>query len=84
MLKTNDLDLNTFVEEQLNDPVLQRPTKTHDIEQYKALLSSFNRFEQLLIEKTNLLCDNKTVQETWKTEMKICVPLSLFLPLFSI
>ena len=83
------LDVTTLVEEQLNDTVLQkvrswikksdkRPTKLHDINQSKALLSYFNRFEQLFIdEETNLLCNNETVQETSKTEMKICVPLSL-------
>ena len=94
--KTADLDVTTLVEEQLNDPVLQkvrswikksdkRPTKTHDINQSKALLSYFNKFEQLFIdEETNLLCYNETVQETNRTEMKICVPLSLFLPLFKL
>ena len=87
--KTADLDVITLVEEQLNDPVLQkvrswikksdkRPTKTHDNNQSKALLSYFNRFEQLFIdEETNLLCYNETVQETNKTEMKICVPLTV-------
>ena len=81
--ETADLDVTTLVEEQLNDPVLQkirswikksdkRPTKTHDINQSKALLSYFNRFEQLFIdEETNLLCYNETIQETSKTEMKI-------------
>ena len=92
--ETADLDVTTLVEEQLNDPVLQkvrswikksdkRPIKTHDINQSKALLSYFNRFEQLFIdEETNLPCYNETIQETSKTEMKICVPLSRFLPLF--
>ena len=80
--KPADLDMNTLVEEQLSDPVLQkvrswtkksdtRPAKTHDINQSKALLSYFNRFEQLFIdEETNLLCYNETVQETSKTDMK--------------
>ena len=75
--KTADLDVTLLVEEQLNDPVLQkvrswikksdkRPkTKTYDINQSKALLSYFNRFEQLFIdEETNRLCYNETVQET--------------------
>ena len=78
---TADLDVTTLVEEQLNVPVLRkvrswikksdkRPTKTHDINQSKALLSYFNRFEQLFIgEETNLLCYNETVQETNKTEI---------------
>ena len=50
------------VEEQLNDPVLQkvrswikksdkRPVKTHEISQSKALLSYFNRFDQLFLKK---------------------------------
>ena len=66
--ETTDLDVSTLVEEQLNDPVQQkvrswitkpdkRPTKTHDINQSKTLLSYFNRFEQLFIdEETNFLC----------------------------
>ena len=86
--KTADLDVTTLVE-QLNDPVLQkvrswikksdkRPTKTHDINQSKALLSYFNRFEQLFIdEETNLLCYNETVQETNKTEMKMCSSITV-------
>ena len=91
-----DLDIQTLLEEQLNDPVLQivrkwiktsntRPQKTPDINQSKALLSYYNKFEQLFIEPdTNLLCYREPIQDTCKTEMKICVPLSLFLPLFSL
>ena len=56
-----DLDIQTLLEEQLNDPVLQvlrkwiktsdtRPQKTPDINQSKALLSYYNKFEQLFIE----------------------------------
>ena len=63
-----DLDVQTLLEEQLNDPVLQvvrkkiktsdtRPQKTPDINQSKALLSYYNKFEQLFIEPdTKLLC----------------------------
>ena len=91
-----DLDIQTLLEEQLNDPVLQivrrwikisntRPQKTPDVNQSKALLSYYNKFEQLFIEPdTNLLCYREPIQDTCKTEMKICVPLSLFLPLFSL
>ena len=91
-----DLDIQTLLEEQLNDHVLQvvckwietsdtKPQKTPDINQSKALLSYYNKFEQLFIEPdTNLLCYREPIQETCKTEMKICVPLSLFLPLFSL
>ena len=91
-----DLDKQTLLEEQLNDPVLQvvrkwiktsdtRPQKTPNIQQSKALLSYYNKFEQLFIEPdTNLLCYREPVQDTCNTEMKICVPLSLFLPLFSL
>ena len=53
-----DLDIQTLIEEQLNDPVLQvvrkwiktsdtRPQKTQDINQSKALLSNNNKFEQI-------------------------------------
>ena len=89
-----DLDLQTLLEEQLNDPVLQvvrkwmktsdiRPQKTPDINQSKALSSFYNKFEQLFIElDTNLLCYKEPIQDTCRTVMKICVPLSLPLPLF--
>ena len=91
-----DLDLQTLLEEQLNDPVLQvvrkwiktsdtKPQELPDNNQSKALLSCYNKFEQLFIEPdTNLLCYREPIQDTCKTEMKICVPLSLFLPLFSL
>ena len=91
-----DLDIQTLLEEQLNDPLLQvvrkwmktsdtRPEKTPDINQSKALLSYYNKFEQLFIEPdTNLLCYREPIQDTCRTEMKICVPLSLFLTLFSL
>ena len=85
-----DLDIQKLLEEQLNDPVLQvirkwmktsdiRPQKTPDVSQSKALLSYYNKFEQLFIEPdTNLLCYREPIQDTCRTEMKICVPLSLF------
>ena len=62
-----------------------RPQKTPNINQLKALLSHYNKFEQLFIEPdTNLLCYREPIQDTCKTRMKICVPLSLSLPLFSL
>ena len=82
--------------EQINDPVLQvvqswvrnhnKPTtKTPEIQQSKALLSYFNNFNQLFLDKkSNLLSYNEPVHGTDKYEMKICVPLSLFLPLFNL
>ena len=91
-----DSDIQTLLEKQLNDPVSQvvrkwikasdtRPQKTPDINQSKALLSYYNKFEQLFIEPdTNLSCYREPIQDTCKTEMKNCVPLSLFLPLFSL
>ena len=61
-----DLDIQTLLEEQFNDPVLQvvrkwmktsdiRPQKTPDISQFKALLSYYNKFEQLFIESDTKL-----------------------------
>ena len=91
-----DLDIQTLLEEQLNDPVLQvvfkwiktsdkRPEKTPDINQSKALLLYYKKFEQLFIEPdTNLLCYKELIQDTCRTEMRICFPLSLLLPLFSL
>ena len=95
--QTADLDVNTLLEEQLIDPVLQnvrswikksdkRPVKTHDeINQSKALLSNFNIMEQLFIdeEPTSYAITNQFKKQT-KLEMKICLPLSLFLPLFKL
>ena len=92
--RDNDLDIQTLLEEQPNDPVLQvvrkriktadlRPQKTPDFNQSKALLSYHNRFEQLFIEPdTNNFCYREPIQDTCGTEMKIFVPLSLYLPLF--
>ena len=89
-----DLDIQTLLEEQLNDPVLQvvrkwmktsdiRPQKTPDINQSKALLSYYNKFEKFFIEPdTNLLGYKEPIHGTCRTEIKICVPSSLFLPLF--
>ena len=94
--RESDLDLQTLLQEQLNDHVLQvvrkwfktsdtRPQKTPDINQSKALLSYYNKFEQLFIDPdTNPLCYREPIQDTCKTEMKICVPLSLFLATFSL
>ena len=91
-----DLDIQTLLEEQLNDPVLQvvrkwiktsytRPQKTPAIKQSEALLSYYNNLEQLFVDAdTNLLCYREPIQDTCKTEMKICDPLSFFLPLFSL
>ena len=81
--KTADLDVITLFEEQLNDPVLKKVRswkgKSDDdkqkhmtsINQSKALLSYFNRFDQLFIdEETNLSCYIEPVQETNKIETK--------------
>ena len=91
-----DLDIQTLLEEQLNDPILQvvrkwiktsdtRPQKTPDINQSKALVSFHIKSEQLFTgPDTNLLCDREPIQYACKTETKICVPWSLFLPPFSL
>ena len=95
--KEADLDIDTLVSEQINNPVLQivrkwikqsdkRPQKTAEVNQSKALLSYYNKYEQLYIdEETNLLCYNEPMTDSCNMEMKICVPsLSLFLPLFAL
>ena len=91
-----DLEVQTLLEEQLNDPVLQvvrkwiktsdtRHQRTPDLNQSKALLSYYNKFGQLFIEPdTNLLCYREPIQDICKTQMKICVPLSLLIPLFAL
>ena len=92
--KEAELDVATLVEEQINDPVLQTvrkwiktsskpPDKTHEILQSKALLSYYNKYEELFVdEETNLLCYKEPVPESNNTRMTICLPLSLFIPLF--
>ena len=84
--RESDLHLQTLLEEQLNDPVLQvvrkwiklsntRPQKTSDFNLSKALLSYCNMFEQLSIEPdTKLLCYREPFQDTCETEMETCVP----------
>ena len=91
-----DLDLQRLLHTQLNDAVLQvvrkriktwntRLQKRPNINQTKALLSYYYKFEQLFIEPgINLLCYREPNQDTCKTEGKICVPLSIVLPLFSL
>ena len=91
-----DLDLQTLLDEKRNDPELQvvrkwnktldtRRQKTPDIKQSKALLSYYNKFEQLSIEHDiNLLCYREPIQDICKAQMKICVPFWFLLPLFSL
>ena len=80
--KIADLDITTLVAEQITDPVLQvaqswvrndnKPTtKTPEIQQSKALLSYFNNFNQLFLDKkaiysaiTNLFI--KRTNSKWK------------------
>ena len=75
-----DLDIQTPLEEQINDPVLQvvrkwigtsdtRLQKKPEVNQPKALLSCYNKFEQFLINHdTNLLSYREKIQDTCKTE----------------
>ena len=81
-----DLDIQTLLEEQLNDTVLQvvrkwmktsdiKPQKTTDINQSKALLSYYNKLEQLFIEPdTNLLCYKEPIQNTCSPRQKFVFP----------
>ena len=69
----------------MDQTIRQTPQKTAEVNQSKALLSYYNKFEQLYIdEETNLLCYNEQMTNSCKMEMKICAPLSLILPLFSL
>ena len=90
-----DLNIQTLLEEQFNDPVLQivrkwiktsdtRLQNTPDFNQSTALLSYYNKFELFIESDTNHLCYRESIQDTCKTEKKICVPLSLLLPLFTL
>ena len=92
--KTVDLDLSTILEEQMKDPVLGTvrswirkntplDTKSPEIQQFKGLLRYCQEFNRLLIEdEGQLLCYNETTDKLEEENLRICLPLSLFLECF--
>ena len=92
--KTVDLDVSTILAEQFNDPVLgtvrswlhkaiSPEPKIPEIQQSKGLLRYCQEFDRLLIEdQAQLLCYNETTDKLDDENLRICLPLSLFLACF--
>ena len=92
--KTVDLDVSTILEEQMKDPVLGTvrswirkntppDTKSPEIQQSKGLLRYCQKFNRLLIEdEGELLCYNEPSDKLEEENIRICLPLSLFLACF--
>ena len=92
--KTVDLDVSTILEEQMKDPILGTArswirkntppdTKSPEIQQSKGLLRDCQEFNRLLIEEERqLLCYNEPSDKLEEENLRICLPLSLFLACF--
>ena len=92
--KTNDLDVSTILAEQIRDPVLRTvrswirkrtstQPKTPGIERSKGLSRYCQEFDRLLIEeKGQLLCYNEPTDKLDDENLRICLPLSIFLACF--
>ena len=92
--KTVDLDVSTILEEQMKDPVLSTArswirkntppdTKSPEIQKSKGLLRFCQEFNRLLIEEEGqLLCYNEASNKLEEENVRICLPLSLFLACF--
>ena len=94
VVKTVDLDVSTILAEQIKDPVLGAvrswirkntppDTKTPAIQQSKGLLRYGQEFNRLLIEEERqLLCYNEPPDKLEEENLRICLPLFLFLACF--
>ena len=92
--KTTDFDVSTKLAEQIKDPVfgtvrswIRKRTspdfKTPQIQQSKGLLRYGQEFDRLLIEKEGqLLCYNEPTDKLDDQNLRICLPLLLFLECF--
>ena len=92
--KTVDLDISRILAEQIKDPVLgtvrswirkgiSPELKTPEIQQSKGLLRYCQEFDRLLIEEEGqLLCYNEPTDKLDDENLRICLPLSLFLACF--
>ena len=92
--KVVDLDVPTILQEQLKDPVLsnvrswiERKTypdlRTSEIRQSKGLLRYGQELDRLLIEEHGqLLCYNEPSDTLDERNLRICLPLSLYLACF--
>ena len=94
--KTVDLDVSTILAEQIKDPILgtvrswlrkgfSPETKSPEIQQSKDLLRYCQEFDRLLIEDEGQLLDYEKPSEKLVDEnLRICLPLSLFLACFGL
>ena len=92
--KTVDLDISTILAEQMKDPVLgtvrswirKKTTpdiKSPEIQQFKGLLRYCQEMDRLLIEdEGQLLCYNEPSDKLEEENLRICLPLFLFLACF--
>ena len=93
--KTVDLDISTILAEHIKDPVLgtvrswirkgiSAEPKTPEIQQSKGLLRYCQEFDRLLIEEEEgqLLCYNEPTDKLDDENLRIWLPLSLFLACF--
>ena len=92
--KTVNLDVSTILEEQMKDPVLGTvrswirentplDPKSPEIQQSKVLLRYCKELNRLLIEdEGQLLCYNEPSDKLEEENIRICLPLSLFLACF--
>ena len=92
--KTVYLDVSTNIAEQMKDPVLGTvrswirknvppDTKSPEIQQFKGLLRYCQEFNRLLTEEEGqLLCYNEPSDKLEEENLRICLPLSLFLACF--
>ena len=91
---TIDLDVSSILAEQIKDPVLgtvrsrirkgtSPEPKAPEIQQSKGLLRYCQYFDRLLIEEeVQLLCHNEPTGKLDDENLRICLPLSLFLACF--
>ena len=92
--KVIDFDVSTILAEQIKDPVLGvvrswirkgnlPDVKTPEIQQSKGLLRYCQERDRLLIEaEGQLLCYNEPLDKLDEKNLRICLPLSLFLACF--
>ena len=92
--KSVDLDVSTFLAEQIKDPVLGTvrswirkenfpDVKSPEVQQSKGLLRYCQELDRLLIEtEGQLLCYNEPSDKSDEENLRICLPLSLFLACF--
>ena len=92
--KSVDLDVSTILAEQIKDPVLgtvrswicnqiSPNVKSPEIQQSKGLLRYCKELDRLLIEtEGQLLCYNEPSDKLDEENLRICLPLSLFLACF--